>query len=90
MVLCVLTRNLKSAPTTPNGSCKDCTFLNPYRNTSCEVCGTRASTLSSISILEDDEELDSSVGSVFETRLGLLMIVWKQVIFVGLNLRMRR
>ncbi|PSR98417.1 Tyrosyl-DNA phosphodiesterase [Actinidia chinensis var. chinensis] len=54
-----------AATTTPKWSCKACTFLNPYRNTNCEVCGARASALSSISIIEDDDELDSAVGSVF-------------------------
>ncbi|KAJ9169121.1 hypothetical protein P3X46_020583 [Hevea brasiliensis] len=55
---------------TPKWSCKACTFLNPYKNITCEICGTRAS-LSSHSSLEVfnevdlDEDLDSSIGSVF-------------------------
>ncbi|XAR53798.1 hypothetical protein NMG60_11022482 [Bertholletia excelsa] len=52
-----------SSSETPKWSCKACTFLNPFRNTNCEICGTRTSAMS-LSALEDDE-LDSSVGSVF-------------------------
>lgn len=55
---------------TPKWSCKACTFLNLYKNTNCEICGTRASvhSLSSFEDLNDtslDGDLDSSVGSVF-------------------------
>lgn len=40
--------------------------MNPYHTISCDVCGTRASA-SGLANLEtdDDDELDSSVGSVF-------------------------
>ncbi|OIT21096.1 hypothetical protein A4A49_40752 [Nicotiana attenuata] len=50
----------------PKWACKACTFLNPYHSISCDVCGTRASA-SGLANLEtdDDDELDSSVGSVF-------------------------
>ncbi|XP_057960605.1 uncharacterized protein LOC131152773 [Malania oleifera] len=59
-----------SSPSAPKWSCRACTFLNPYRNANCEICGTRASA-SSLSSFEEldcagpDEDLDSSVGSVF-------------------------
>ncbi|KAJ4975366.1 hypothetical protein NE237_000472 [Protea cynaroides] len=51
-------------------SCKSCTFSNAFVNTSCEMCGTRPKP-SFLSRLEDldspdsDDELGSSVGSVF-------------------------
>ncbi|XP_020231421.1 uncharacterized protein LOC109811978 [Cajanus cajan] len=47
----------------PKWSCKACTFLNPYNNPSCQVCGTRC--LSNLKDLDDATEHDSSVGSVF-------------------------
>ncbi|KAF2304695.1 hypothetical protein GH714_037508 [Hevea brasiliensis] len=55
---------------TPKWSCKACTFLNPYKNITCEICGTRASlsSHSSLEVFNDvdlDEDLDSSIGSVF-------------------------
>uniref|UniRef100_A0A7N0TMV8 RanBP2-type domain-containing protein n=1 Tax=Kalanchoe fedtschenkoi TaxID=63787 RepID=A0A7N0TMV8_KALFE len=53
----------------PRWPCKACTFLNPYPTTNCQICDTRRPVLASASIKElvsvDDEELDSSVGSVF-------------------------
>ncbi|KAJ4829103.1 hypothetical protein Tsubulata_033658 [Turnera subulata] len=55
----------------PKWSCKACTFFNPYKNTDCEMCGTRA-PLSSVSGLDNssdalvlDGEIETSVGSVF-------------------------
>ncbi|WCJ20186.1 endonuclease/exonuclease/phosphatase family protein [Euphorbia peplus] len=61
--------SLSSSPSNvPKWSCKSCTFLNPYKNTSCEICGTRASSGSSLSCFDvgEDEALDSAVGSVFQ------------------------
>ncbi|KAJ1405574.1 Endonuclease/exonuclease/phosphatase [Sesbania bispinosa] len=45
---------------------KACTFFNPYKNSTCELCGTRCPVLS-ISNLHDlnNADVDSSVGSVF-------------------------
>ncbi|XP_076915377.1 uncharacterized protein LOC143574707 [Bidens hawaiensis] len=50
-------------------SCKACTFLNPYKLSSCEICGTKNSSFSS-SLSLGDEELrvggcSSDVGNVF-------------------------
>ncbi|KAI4298708.1 hypothetical protein L6164_032234 [Bauhinia variegata] len=62
---------LSSSPSSPpKWSCKACTFLNLYKNSNCEVCGTRSSvlSLSSFENLSDtlrDGDLDSSVGSIF-------------------------
>ncbi|KDP20734.1 hypothetical protein JCGZ_21205 [Jatropha curcas] len=55
---------------TEKWACKACTFLNSYKSTSCEICCTRqsVSSLSSFDDLNDigvDDDLDSSVGSVF-------------------------
>ncbi|XVE87766.1 hypothetical protein DITRI_Ditri19aG0014100 [Diplodiscus trichospermus] len=59
-----------SPSSAPKWPCKACTFLNLYKNSDCEICGTRApvSSLSSFEDLKDislDVEADSSVGSVF-------------------------
>ncbi|XP_065879918.1 uncharacterized protein [Euphorbia lathyris] len=61
-----------STSNVPKWSCNACTYLNLYKNTSCEICGTRASSGSSLSCFDDlndiglDEGLDSAVGSVFQ------------------------
>ncbi|KAG2300955.1 hypothetical protein Bca52824_037427 [Brassica carinata] len=58
----------------PKWACKGCTFLNTYKNSACEICGTRST--SSSSLLGFDDLTDSglernsnnpncSVGSVF-------------------------
>ncbi|KAK1556962.1 hypothetical protein Q3G72_015309 [Acer saccharum] len=59
-----------SASSVTKWSCKACTILNPYNNSNCEVCNTRApvSSLSSFEDLTDtslDFEMNSSAGSVF-------------------------
>lgn len=48
----------------PTWSCKACTFHNSYKNNNCQICGTRASA-SLLTTLETEDEIDSSVGSVF-------------------------
>ena len=59
-----------SSSSAPQWSCKACTFLNPYKNSDCELCGTRAPSLSLSSFkdlidVSEDADADSSVGSVF-------------------------
>ncbi|KAL0654210.1 hypothetical protein Bca4012_096901 [Brassica carinata] len=54
----------------PKWACKGCTFLNTYKNSSCEICGTRSPSSSSLLGFDDltDSGLESnnnSVGSVF-------------------------
>ncbi|XP_022724202.1 uncharacterized protein LOC111280923 isoform X4 [Durio zibethinus] len=61
---------LPSPSSPPKWPCKACTFLNLYKNSNCEICGTRVpvSSLSSFEDLKDtglDEKADSSIGSVF-------------------------
>ncbi|XP_023645951.1 tyrosyl-DNA phosphodiesterase 2 [Capsella rubella] len=52
-------------------ACKACTFLNTYKNSICDVCGTRSPTSSLLGFDEltdsglDSNNPDSSVGSVF-------------------------
>ncbi|XP_010458587.1 PREDICTED: tyrosyl-DNA phosphodiesterase 2-like [Camelina sativa] len=52
-------------------ACKACTFLNTYKNSICDVCGTRSSASSLLGFDEltdsglDSSNPDSSVGSVF-------------------------
>ncbi|KAI8567371.1 hypothetical protein RHMOL_Rhmol02G0116900 [Rhododendron molle] len=53
-----------SSSSAPKWACNACTFLNPYRTTNCEICGARASSALSLHSLDEDE-LDSSIGSVF-------------------------
>ncbi|CAL0307269.1 unnamed protein product [Lupinus luteus] len=59
-----------SSSSLPKWSCKACTFLNLYKNSVCEICGTRCPVLS-LSHFHDlndtvsDADVDSSVGSVF-------------------------
>ncbi|KAI7746792.1 hypothetical protein M8C21_007699 [Ambrosia artemisiifolia] len=62
---------LSSKPNSPSSSsnqekwsCKACTFLNPYKLSTCEICGTKNSLVSS-SLCLDDEELQVDVGNVF-------------------------
>lgn len=62
----------------PKWACKACTFLNTYKNSACDICGTRSPSSSSLlgfDDLNDSEVLESnnnnsnnpncSVGSVF-------------------------
>ncbi|VVA91025.1 unnamed protein product [Arabis nemorensis] len=55
----------------PKWACKGCTFLNTYKNSVCDICGTRSPTSSLLGFDElTDSGLesnfpDSSVGSVF-------------------------
>ncbi|XP_057421503.1 uncharacterized protein LOC130715423 [Lotus japonicus] len=59
-----------SSSSPPKWSCKACTLLNPYKNSTCELCGTRSPVLSLsnsnlLQLSDDDDDRDSSVGSVF-------------------------
>lgn len=56
----------------PKWACKACTFLNTYKNSLCDVCGTRSPTSSLLGLdaltdsgVESSNNPDSSVGSVF-------------------------
>ncbi|XP_022954436.1 uncharacterized protein LOC111456698 [Cucurbita moschata] len=73
---CKICLSPSSPPPSPSSSsasqwsCKACTFLNPYKNSDCELCGTRAPSLSLSSFkdlidVSEDADADSSVGSVF-------------------------
>jgi len=52
-------------------ACKACTFLNTYKNSICDVCGTRSPTSSLLGFQDltdsglESNDADSSVGSVF-------------------------
>lgn len=52
-------------------ACKACTFLNTYKNSICDVCGTRSPTSSLLGFDDltdsglESNNPDSSVGSVF-------------------------
>lgn len=52
-------------------ACKACTFLNTYKNSICDVCGTRLPTCSLLGFDDltdsglESNNADSSVGSVF-------------------------
>uniref|UniRef100_A0A1J3F732 Tyrosyl-DNA phosphodiesterase 2 n=1 Tax=Noccaea caerulescens TaxID=107243 RepID=A0A1J3F732_NOCCA len=56
----------------PKWACKGCTFLNTYKNSACDICGTRSPTSSLLGFddltdsgLESSNNPDCSVGSVF-------------------------
>ncbi|KAK9155680.1 hypothetical protein Sjap_003160 [Stephania japonica] len=72
--ICLSPSSPSSTPSSSSSSltwpCKACTFSNPLRSHACDVCGT-PKPLSSLSNFEDldpilaDNDLDSSIGSVF-------------------------